>query len=182
MPIEANRRVRIPSVLSLVLAALLIAALGVACGAAGTNVEPEPDPEPGAGDNPEPGVVMTPPPNATTLTVALAEWSVTPAETTIPAGSVYFLASNNGATAHELVVIRSDLAATDLPTDDNGRVPEDEIDMLGEIEPFASGSDASAVFNLTPGSYLLICNIVGEEDGEPESHYLQGMAAALTVE
>ena len=55
----------------LVLGAALTALLSVACGGVGTKVEPVPDPEPGA--NPKPGVVHTPPAEATQLTVALTD-------------------------------------------------------------------------------------------------------------
>lgn len=157
----------------------LLASLGVACGGSGTKVEPEPDPEPGA--NAEPGVVLTPPPGATQVNVKLSEFTLTPDVATAPAGQVYFLATNTGGEAHEMVIIKSDLAPAALPNDD-GRVPEDEVDMIGEIEPFAPGSDASVAFDLERGSYVLICNIVEEEDGGTESHYLKGMHAAFTVE
>ncbi len=164
----------------LVLASALLASLGTGCGDSGTKVEPEPDPEPGA--NAEPGVVHTPPSGATQVNVALAEFSVAPDPATAPAGEVYFLAANGGAEAHELVVIKSDLTPDALPNDD-GRVPEDDVDFIGEIEPFAGASDASIVFDLEPGAYVLICNIVEEEaSGNTESHYLEGMYAAFTVE
>lgn len=175
---ETNRI--LPTYLAIVLL-LALAVSAAACGG-GDSVEPVPDPEPEAGDI-EPGVVLTPPPNAAVLNVTLAEFSITPEESTVAAGPVYFLANNQGNEPHELVVIRSDAAPSDLPVDEDGRVPEDEISMVGEIEPFAAGTDASIVFDLQPGNYLLICNIVEEEaNGDLESHYQEGMAAALTVE
>jgi hypothetical protein len=36
--------------------------------------------------------------------------------------------------------------------------------------------------DLDAGSYALICNIVEEEEGEPEAHYAEGMRADFTVE
>jgi len=162
----------------LALAAALLASIG--CGDSGTKVEPEPDPEPGA--NADPGAVSTPPLGSTLVSIALTEFSVVPDPATAPAGEVYFLATNAGAEAHELVVIKSDLAPDALPNGE-GRVPEDEVDFIGEIEPFAAGSDASIVFELEQGAYVLICNIVEEEaSGNTESHYLEGMHAAFTVE
>ena len=38
------------------------------------------------------------------------------------------------------------------------------------------------MFNLTPGRYLLICNVVELEEGEWESHYLEGMRVEFIVE
>ena len=179
-PIRSTQPNRLAGLVFFVLlGGALLASLGVACGS-GTKVEPEPDPEPGA--NAEPGVVQTPPPGATQVNVTLSEFILTPDVATALAGQVYFLATNAGGEAHEMVVIKTDLAPDQLPNDD-GRVPEDDVDMIGEIEPFAPGSEASIVFDLEPGQYALICNIVEEEaGGKSESHYLEGMYAAFTVE
>jgi uncharacterized cupredoxin-like copper-binding protein len=164
----------------LVLATTLIASLAIACGDGGTEVEPEPDPEPES-EAPA-GVVLTPPPGATEVNVTLSEFILAPDVESVPAGEVYFLATNAGGEAHEMVVVKSDLAPDALPNDD-GRVPEDEVDMIGEIEPFAPGSDASVAFDLEPGKYVLLCNIVEEEaSGKTESHYLEGMYTGFTVE
>jgi uncharacterized cupredoxin-like copper-binding protein len=171
----AGRLARLTLVLAL--ATALLASLGVACGT-GTKVDPQPDPE--AGANPKPGVVHTPPANTPSLSVTLTEWSVTPDETAVASGPVYFLANNIGVEAHELVVVRSDLAPGALPVD-SGRVPEDEIDMVGEISPFTGGSEASIVFYLSPGKYVLLCNIAKKEAGELNSHYEKGMYTSLTV-
>jgi hypothetical protein len=160
------------------LAVLIVATLAFAC-SGGTEVVPEPDPEPEPGANP--GVVHTPPPDATTVSVDLLEFQVVPEVASAPAGQVYFLADNIGGEPHELVVIRSDVAPDALPVVD-GRVPEDDVDIVGEIEPFDAGTQASAAFDLTPGNYILICNIAEQEDGELESHYQEGMRVAFTVE
>jgi hypothetical protein len=37
-------------------------------------------------------------------------------------------------------------------------------------------------FDLAPGNYVFICNLVEEEDGVLESHYQLGMSVAFTVE
>ena len=129
------------------------------------------------------GVVESPPDGATEVGVTLGEWAVTPEVTTVPAGQVYFLADNVGPIdPHELVVIRTDLAIDALPTDERGFVPEDEVDFIGEIEAFSPGTQASGVFDLEPGRYVLICNIVELEDGEWESHYRLGMRVEFIVE
>jgi uncharacterized cupredoxin-like copper-binding protein len=114
--------------------------------------------------------------------VTLAEWSVTPDPTTISAGGVYFLANNMGpADPHELVIIRTDLPPDQLPVVD-GKVPEDQVEFIGEIEAFAPGTQAADTFTLAPGSYALICNIAEMEGGQLESHYQLGMSASLVVE
>ena len=142
--------------------------------------EPDPEADPVAGVGP--GVVETPPPAATQVKVALQEWAVIPEVDTVKAGETYFLADNVGPDdPHELVVIRTDLAPDDLPVED-GLVPEDEVDIVGEIEPFSPDSQASMVLDLEPGNYVLICNIAEVEDGELESHYEEGMFTAFSVE
>jgi uncharacterized cupredoxin-like copper-binding protein len=121
--------------------------------------------------------------DATTIDVSLAEWSVTPSSSSVAAGEVTFSVTNDGEEPHEFLVIRSDLAADALPTDDDGKVPEDEIDLLEEIEPFAAGTTEELTLNLEAGSYVLICNIVELVPGEePESHYGEGMRTSFTVE
>jgi hypothetical protein len=95
---------------------------------------------------------------------------------------VYFFANNPGPNdPHELVIIRTDLAPDQLPVVD-GRVPEDQVDLIGEIEPFNPGTQAADTFSLEPGNYVLICNLAEVEEGEMESHYEPGMRARLVVE
>ena len=134
----------------------------------------------GTGEFPE-GVVEPKPQGATQVDVTLTEWSVTPTPTSAPAGEIYFLASNEGEDPHELVVVKSDLDPADLPVED-GAVVEDELDFRGEIEGFASGTQASGVFDLEAGRYVLFCTIVEEVNGELESHYELGMHTEFTVE
>jgi uncharacterized cupredoxin-like copper-binding protein len=128
------------------------------------------------------GVVEEKPADATQVDVTLQEWQVSTSSPTVAAGEVYFLVENTGPEdPHEFVIIRTDLAPGDLPTVD-GKVPEDEVDLVDEIEPFTPGSSASITVNLEPGNYVLICNIAEIAEGELESHYELGMRTAFTVE
>ncbi len=132
-------------------------------------------------DDTAPGVVHPKPEGATEVRVSLAEWTLEPSVTSVEAGDIYFLVDNLGPEhPHELVVIRTDLAPDALPTIHDGSVPEDDIELVGEIEEFAPASSASHVFHLEAGNYVLICNIV-EETGDLESHYGEGMRVAFTV-
>jgi hypothetical protein len=79
------------------------------------------------------------------------------------------------------VIIRTDLAPDALPTADDGSVPEDEVDIVDEIEPFAVGSSEELTVELTVDSYVLNCNVVEDEEGTTESHCQNGMRTALTV-
>jgi hypothetical protein len=112
---------------------------------------------------------------ATRVDVTLQEWAVVPNVTTAPVGDVTFKATNLGPDdAHELVVVKTDLAPDALPTKPDGAVDEAGagITVIGEIEEFAVGSSAEATFKLDPGSYVLFCNIV---DAEGDAHYGKGM-------
>lgn len=119
------------------------------------------------------------------VTVVLGEWIVEPTPTSVEADGVAFVADNQGGEEHELVVVRAD-DPTDLPTDADGAVDEAQIpeeDFIGEIEEFPNGEQRTATFDLEPGTYVLFCNITEtEDDGEVESHFVEGMATTLTVE
>ena len=129
----------------------------------------------------EPGMVTPPPSGAAQVNVVLKEWSIEVSPATVKAGQVYFLADNQGPLApHEVVVIKS-RAAPDSLTAVEGVVPEQTVNVIGEIEGFAPDTKASGVFNLTSGTYVLICNIVEIKEGQVESHYLLGMHAVFTV-
>jgi hypothetical protein len=120
----------------------------------------------------------------TTIGVELKEWSVLPARAEAPAGTVTFDASNTGADAHELVVVRADdPAALPLAADgtvDEGKLPEGAL--VGEIEPFPAKQHCTGTFRLAAGRYALFCNILETEaDGTKENHYANGMRSRLEV-
>lgn len=120
-----------------------------------------------------------------TVEVALQEWAVVPGSTSIAAGEVTFDATNEGPNdPHELVVFATDLAPDALPTRDDGGVDEEGegVTLIGEIEEFPVGESESATFTLESGSYVLICNLVEQEEGALESHYQEGMRVGFTVE
>ena len=82
------------------------------------------------------------------------------------------------------MVVRTDLAPDTLPTTDEGAVDEegDGVELIGEIEEFPVGETRTTEFDLEPGSYVLFCNVVVEEEGEVEAHYSEGMRVGFTVE
>jgi uncharacterized cupredoxin-like copper-binding protein len=105
----------------------------------------------------------------------LSEWAIALEPTSVPAGTVTFVIDNAGAAEHELVVLRTDTAASDLPTDGD-EVDEDAegIEEVDEVEGIGPGADAELTVDLTSGSYAIICNLPG--------HYDQGMWTDLAVE
>ena len=120
----------------------------------------------------------------TTVDVSLREFSIAPSVASAPAGTVTFEVTNDGPNdVHEFVVVRTDLAPDALPTDADGSVLEDGegMEVINEIEDLAVGASETLMLTLEAGSYVLICNIVEEEEGETEAHYALGMRTAFTV-
>lgn len=110
------------------------------------------------------------------VNVDLSEWAVNPAPASTKAGEIEFNATNKGSIEHEIVIVKTDLAADKLVIGADGKVDEAASGtLIGEIEPeeLPAGGDASATFNLAAGNYALICNLPG--------HYGAGMHAAFTV-
>lgn len=117
---------------------------------------------------------------ATTIDVTLQEFAIILSTDSAPAGEVTFSVTNDGPNdVHELVVIATDLAAGDLPTDDTGAVTEDGegMEVIDEIEDIPVGETQELTVDLDAGNYALICNIYDED--EQEAHYQMGMYTAF---
>ena len=56
------------------------------------------------------------------------------------------------------------------------------VKLFAPTRVIASETTEELTANLEAGSYVLLCNIVEEEDGETESHYAEGMHTSFTVE
>ncbi len=109
----------------------------------------------------------------TLVDVTMAEFTVTLLVDTVSAGTVKFVVRNTGAIDHNLRVIKTDLAPDALPTD-AGLADEGQLEVVATTEDFGPGESRDVSADLEPGSYVLICNIVG--------HYQSGMTVAFTVE
>lgn len=107
----------------------------------------------------------------TDLHVELAEWTVTPNVTRLAAGTLRVSATNTGARPHDLVVIKVDDPKVALPVKE-GSVDETKVAIVDRFREFKSGEKEKSI-TLTPGEYLLTCNI--------EGHYEQGMTTAISV-
>ena len=124
-------------------------------------------------------------PTASTVEVTLGEWSIGVDADSVPAGEVTFNATNNGPDdAHEMVLVKTDLAPADLPVDETGKVDEEGegITFIGEIEEIPVGESDSATYDLAAGNYVLFCNIVDTAHDPTEVHYGLGRRLAFTVE
>jgi hypothetical protein len=105
---------------------------------------------------------------------SLTEYAIDVTEDGAEAGVITFEATNDGSVDHELVVLAA--TADEIEVDDAGAPVE--VGFVGEIEGFASGGECEGSFELTAGTYTLLCAIV-EESGE--SHFSEGMVTELTV-
>jgi uncharacterized cupredoxin-like copper-binding protein len=92
----------------------------------------------------------------------------------VKAGTVTFEVSNAPDTGltHELVVLKTDLAADKLPVK-NGQVSESQFKKMGEVEDIDPGKNKRLTLKLAPGRYVLICNQPG--------HYAMGLHSSLLV-
>ncbi|MDP9246076.1 MAG: hypothetical protein M3O64_05415 [Chloroflexota bacterium] len=79
---------------------------------------------------------------------------------------------NHAAMVHEVKVIKTDLAADQLPID-GGAAKAKEDGKVGELTNIPAAASRKLVVELPPGNYVLICNIAG--------HYQLGMRVALEV-
>lgn len=117
------------------------------------------------------------------VTATLVEYAIQLSKMPGNARSVTFNVKNIGATEHELVVLKTDFAATDLPTKNDGSVDEagTGVTNVGETGDMPAGGSKPLTVDLQPGHYVLICNIVQTANGRTVSHYQKGMTTEFTV-
>jgi uncharacterized cupredoxin-like copper-binding protein len=119
------------------------------------------------------------------VNVVVSEFTIEPDPESVGAGEVTFVVDNQGGDVHEFLVVDAD-SADDLPVDDDGAFDEaafGEDQVLDEVEDIESGDTAELTLDLEAGTYVLLCNVVEEEEsGEVESHFKEGMHATFTVE
>jgi uncharacterized cupredoxin-like copper-binding protein len=101
-----------------------------------------------------------------TIHVKLGEMWVKPDYTSVKAGKVTFAATNSGQLEHELMIERMPLKM-DAP----GR-PNEEA-AQGMIEDMEPGQSGKMTLKLTPGNYVLFCNVSG--------HYAAGQHIRFSV-
>jgi uncharacterized cupredoxin-like copper-binding protein len=115
-------------------------------------------------------------PRGTLVPVRTSDFKLTAGRLAVPAGYVTFRVHNTGASTHELIVTRTDIAADALPLRANGiTVDEDskQLHAAGELGEVRLGATRDLTLNLKPGHYVLFCNL--------EGHYRGGMYALVEV-
>ena len=147
---------------------IIVATTAIACG----GDDDDSSPAPTAAAATQAPTATQAPAAAGSVGVTVTEWSLEPAQSSIAAGEVTFDVANGGTVPHEFVVIRTDADPTALPLA-AGAADESSLDVVGRSDMIDGGSSASVTFELSAGSYVLICNI--------PAHYGLGMSAAFTV-
>jgi uncharacterized cupredoxin-like copper-binding protein len=102
-----------------------------------------------------------------TVAVKLGEMFVRPNATTVAAGKVTFQVQNTGKLVHEMIVSKAPVA---FPS---GAAKASEKTSVGEVAELQPGTSGQTKLNLTPGTYVLYCNVPG--------HYAAGQHIAFTV-
>ena len=98
------------------------------------------------------------------------EWGVTPRPASAKAGSITFAVKNLGHLKHEFLVLRPKTPAAKLKTKGPQAVV---VGQVGKIATFAPGQTRTLTLKLTPGHYVLLCNL--------PAHYKAGQHADFTV-
>lgn len=114
---------------------------------------------------------------AGTVTAEVSQFKIELGATTAPAGSVTFDVTNKGTIDHEFVVLKTDLAADQLPLSSDGKEVDEEgegVAVVDEIAEFAPGTTESLTVDLPAGHYVVICNV--------PTHYTSGMHAEFTID
>lgn len=108
------------------------------------------------------------------IEVSEKEYSISPSPASVKAGTVTFTATNDGSLAHDMWVIKTDKPAGDLPVKSSTvDTSAAGLKVAGKTPTFDPGKTETLKVKLTPGNYVLICNVPG--------HYQAGMYKEFTV-
>lgn len=130
--------------------------------------------------------------SASPLRVTLSEWAIKADRTRVTAGELELTTVNAGRMEHELVIVRTDLAADRIPVGLHGpdvrragrvvfgtahvhreKAGYGAASVRGTPRHIPPGDSRRARLTLAPGRYVMLCQI--------GTHYLSGQRAALEV-
>jgi len=96
-------------------------------------------------------------------------------KTELPAGAAVFKVSNDAMTeTHEMVLVHLKSADQKIAVlAGKHRIDESKLKSMGEVSHLKPGASGELKVTLTPGSYMLLCNIKG--------HFEAGMYTKFTV-
>jgi hypothetical protein len=117
------------------------------------------------------------------LDVTMTEFEITVEPESVPEGPIEFTIQNDGEETHDLLVVQTDIAPDELPTNDDGSFDEDaaDVDVKEEVDDIEDGDKTGRTYDLDAGNYVLICNIVDDDEDPPVSHFAEGMVAGFEV-
>jgi len=124
-----------------------------------------------------------------TTTITLQEFSIAAHPGLIQSGKATLHVHNGGSITHELVIVRAP-SASSLPKVKKagersiGAVDEEAIpksDTIGETGDVRAGSTVTKTFDLSPGTYVMFCNIDNKNGGTVLKHFSHGMVTTLVV-
>jgi uncharacterized cupredoxin-like copper-binding protein len=125
----------------------------------------------------QPPSTSTTPSGGNALQITMSDDFFTPQDATAKAGSVTISTPNSGQLVHEMVLAKTQTDPSQLPTTSDGGVDEAKLESAGqdagEIADVAPGGTKKGTFKLTPGRYVMFCNVPG--------HYAAGMYGTITV-
>lgn len=163
MKIPTHRLFMVAPLALVAIAAILVAGCGGDDGTTTTTTENETAAAGGGG--------------GATLEIKMGDFFFAPSNATAKAGPTTIEAPNEGSVEHELVLFKTNMNPAKLPTEASGEVDEEKMDEVaeegGEIPDVEAGETKSGKFKLTPGKYVMFCNLPG--------HYAQGMYGTLRV-
>jgi hypothetical protein len=116
---------------------------------------------------PRPGVMVP---------VTEKDYRISSSVRTVPAGIVSFDIYNRGPSTHEFVVFETNEPADELPLGADGLTVDEgspSLHHVGEFSQVDVGEWRTLALRLSPGRYVLVCNL--------EGHYLGGMHYVVTV-
>ena len=116
------------------------------------------------------------PSSGATVSVKLKDYRIMSSIATVHAGAVSFDVHNRGPSTHEFVVFETAQPADRMPLGADGLTIDEDSSLLrhaGEMARVDIGQSRRLVLRLTPGTYVLVCNM--------EGHYLGGMHFSLVV-
>jgi uncharacterized cupredoxin-like copper-binding protein len=109
--------------------------------------------------------------------IRMDDYSFSPKDATATAGRVKITAPNDGKVVHELVLLKTNRDPGSFEVS-GGEVDEKALEesgakIPGEIADVPPGKSKTMTVDLTPGNYVMICNLPG--------HYQRGMYGSLTA-
>jgi uncharacterized cupredoxin-like copper-binding protein len=114
--------------------------------------------------------------SGTDVPVKLKDFRIGLASHTLAAGRIDFDIRNPGPSTHEFLIVRTDLPSSRLPLGRDGLTVDEEspeLDLVEEDSELDIGAIRVMQVDLSPGHYVLYCNL--------EGHYLGGMHTSLVV-